>query len=548
MKKSYLLFIIILLMISIITINMEISCAQTRIQDEIKKQLTILQEHQLRNVKIKPPHFIEGLIDIYDRQGYSPFWFEDDQFNTSAYELIEVIDKIKYEGLNPKQYRYNLLLKYFNRVNLSYQDIAIADIYLTNSYILIASHFTNGLIDQESFQKNWQSIQNDIDVVNLLDVAIHENRLIESLYSFLPQSENYVMLRNKLKMYMDIKDQGGLLKFNSNRMIDMGMKGKDVLNLKERLRQTGDFLGAMDEDFGQNLKSAVINFQKRHGLKPDGVVGSNTKNALNIDVEKKIKTITVNMERLRWLPQSLGDTYILVNIADYKLKVIDNKQEILNMKVIVGQEQRSTPVFSDKISYIVLNPYWNVPRSIAVKDKLPLIKEDINYLVENNYIVRKIVNGEFVEVQPEEIEWESLSEENFNYYLRQEPGPNNALGRIKFMFPNKYSVYLHDTPSQYLFLETDRSFSSGCIRLQKPFKLADFILAKDNKLDKININKILETNKEETIYLNNHIPIHILYMTAWADEFYQIHFRPDIYNRDQKLIEAYYKQKEVEND
>lgn len=535
-------------MISIITINMEISCAQTRIQDEIKKQLTILQEHQLRNVKIKPPHFIEGLIDIYDRQGYSPFWFEDDQFNTSAYELIEVIDKIKYEGLNPKQYRYNLLLKYFNRVNLSYQDIAIADIYLTNSYILIASHFTNGLIDQESFQKNWQSIQNDIDVVNLLDVAIHENRLIESLYSFLPQSENYVMLRNKLKMYMDIKDQGGLLKFNSNRMIDMGMKGKDVLNLKERLRQTGDFLGAMDEDFGQNLKSAVINFQKRHGLKPDGVVGSNTKNALNIDVEKKIKTITVNMERLRWLPQSLGDTYILVNIADYKLKVIDNKQEILNMKVIVGQEQRSTPVFSDKISYIVLNPYWNVPRSIAVKDKLPLIKEDINYLVENNYIVRKIVNGEFVEVQPEEIEWESLSEENFNYYLRQEPGPNNALGRIKFMFPNKYSVYLHDTPSQYLFLETDRSFSSGCIRLQKPFKLADFILAKDNKLDKININKILETNKEETIYLNNHIPIHILYMTAWADEFYQIHFRPDIYNRDQKLIEAYYKQKEVEND
>ena len=548
MKKSYLLFIIILLMISIITINIGISCAQTRIQDEIKKQLTILQEHQLRNVKIKPPHFIEGLIDIYDRQGYSPFWFEDDQFNTSAYELIEVIDKIKYEGLNPKQYRYNLLLKYFNRVNLSYQDIAIADIYLTNSYILIASHFTNGLIDQESFQKNWQSIQNDIDVVNLLDVAIHENRLIESLYSFLPQSENYVMLRNKLKMYMDIKDQGGLLKFNSNRMIDMGMKGKDVLNLKERLRQTGDFLGAMDEDFGQNLKSAVINFQKRHGLKPDGVVGSNTKNALNIDVEKKIKTITVNMERLRWLPQSLGDTYILVNIADYKLKVIDNKQEILNMKVIVGQEQRSTPVFSDKISYIVLNPYWNVPRSIAVKDKLPLIKEDINYLVENNYIVRKIVNGEFVEVQPEEIEWESLSEENFNYYLRQEPGPNNALGRIKFMFPNKYSVYLHDTPSQYLFLETDRSFSSGCIRLQKPFKLADFILAKDNKLDKININKILETNKEETIYLNNHIPIHILYMTAWADEFYQIHFRPDIYNRDQKLIEAYYKQKEVEND
>ncbi|MFW5736548.1 MAG: L,D-transpeptidase family protein [Halanaerobium sp.] len=249
----------------------------------------------------------------------------------------------------------------------------------------------------------------------------------------------------------------------------------------------------------------------------------------------------INMERWRWLPEDLGSSYIYVNIADYNLKLYEEKKVIMEMKTIVGQEQRSTPVFSDSIKYIVLNPYWYVPESIAVKDKLPEIKKDNNYLKENNYTLFEYSgNNKLEKVEPEDIEWSEINEDNFNYLLRQNPGDQNALGRIKFMFPNKYSIYLHDTPGRNLFSETERSFSSGCIRIENPIDLAEYLLSDQEKWDRESIESEMEKDKEKTVYLKNPIKIYLQYNTAWVDSLGNLNFREDIYNRDQKIIEEYF--------
>ncbi|HMA60862.1 MAG TPA: L,D-transpeptidase family protein [Halanaerobiales bacterium] len=540
MKKVYLYLTILIMCFSFLTLSTVAISAQTNLNYEIEEQLSLFKEYELSNLKIRPPYFLNELVNLYEKNNFNPFWFDETWFKDSAYQLIEVIESIEYEGLNPRDYRYDYLSKYFHKTTLNRQERAIVDILMTNSFLLLTSHFSQGVLDSETLKRNWLDIKNKIDLYNFLNSSIHNNNIIESLYSLLPRTENYIQLRNKLKEYKKIKENGGFIQFTSTRLIDKGMSGEDILNLKRRLKQSKDFQGAMDEDFSQLLEEAVKNFQMRHGLKADGIVGPETKESLNVSIDEKIKKITINMERLRWLPQTLGNPYIFVNIADYKLKVVENNEELFNIKVIVGKRQRSTPVFSDEISYIVLNPYWTVPKKIAVEDKLQLIKKDINYLAENNYKVLKVSNGNLVEVDYSKIDWQKLNRDNFNYFLRQDPGPNNALGQIKFMFPNKYSVYLHDTPSKELFLEEQRNFSSGCIRLQEPFKLAEYILKKNNKWDNVKINEILATDKEEVIYLAKRIPIHIVYMTAWVNDNYQIQFRNDIYQRDQKLIEAYY--------
>lgn len=548
MKKIYLYLTILIMCFSFLVISTVSSSAQINLNNEIEEQLSIFKEYELSKLKIKPPYFLNEVVDLYEKNNHDPFWIGEFWFKDSAYQLIEVIRSIEKEGLNPKEYRYDFLSEYFHKTTLNGRERALVDILMTNSFLLLNAHFKEGLLNPETLKRDWKITQNNQDLYNFLNNTIQNDNVIDSLYSLLPRSENYIQLRNKLKEYKKIKDNGGFIKFTGNRKIEKGMIGEDIINLKQRLKQTKDFRGALDEKFGPLLEEAVRSFQKRHGLKADGIVGSKTKEALNISIEEKIKKITINMERLRWLPQTLGDPYIFVNIADYELKVVENNKELFDIKVIVGKRQRSTPVFSEMIGYIVLNPYWTVPKKIAAEDKLPLIKKDINYLPENNYKVLKVSNGKLAEVDYKEIDWQSLEQENFDYFLRQAPGPNNALGRIKFMFPNKYSVYLHDTPSKELFLEEQRNFSSGCIRLQEPFKLAEYILKKNNKWDQEKFKEMLADENEEIIYLSEKMPIHIVYMTAWVNDNYQMQFRNDIYKRDQKLIEAYYNKKEVNND
>jgi murein L,D-transpeptidase YcbB/YkuD len=518
--------------------------AQNNLQGSINYQLLLFEDYRNNSLKIKRPYFSNELVYFYKSNDFYPIWYNKGNFNEAAYELLEIIKNIEQEGLNPNLYRYNYLKKNLSNDELNIEDKALTEIVLSNSYLLLASHFTNGLLSPETYERNWDSIKYIIDLDNFLKNASKENEIRDSLYSLLPQTENYLKLRKKLNSYKNIAENGGFQDVDLGRVVEKGMRGYDIKQIKLRLKQTDDFNGDINIQFDEQLHRAVTSFQKREGLIPDGIVGKDTEIALNKDIDKKLKQITINMERMRWLPQKLGDIYIFVNIADYKLNVVEEQKNVMDMKVIVGKEQRSTPVFSDEINHLVINPAWNLPRSIAVEDKLPIIKENIDYLTNYNYKVLKISEGKFEEVDPKEIDWEVINKDNFNYYLKQEPGPNNALGRIKFMFPNKYSVYLHDTPQKELFNKTERSFSSGCIRLEDPFKLAEYILKKNELWESDKIKNILTSQEETKIDLTREIPIHIIYMTSWVNDKNQLQFRDDIYNRDKKLMEAYYTQKE----
>jgi murein L,D-transpeptidase YcbB/YkuD len=290
--------------------------------------------------------------------------------------------------------------------------------------------------------------------------------------------------------------------------------------------------------FDERMEAEVKAFQATRGLEPDGVVGPATLEALNTTAEQRIRRIGVNLERWRWLPENLGDRYVLVNVADFKLEVIEQDRKVLEMKIIVGKSYRRSPVFSDRISYLVLNPRWHVPRNIAVKDKLPLIKKDPTYLAENRMKVFAGWGAETRELNPAQIDWSSVSAKNFPYRFRQEPGPRNALGQIKFMFPNRFNVYLHDTPSRELFDKNVRNFSSGCIRIQKPLDLAEYLLRGDPSWSRDKIQEELAKKRERTIKLPTPVPVHLLYWTAFVDDNKVLQFRNDIYGRDERLAKA----------
>jgi murein L,D-transpeptidase YcbB/YkuD len=287
--------------------------------------------------------------------------------------------------------------------------------------------------------------------------------------------------------------------------------------------------------FDENVEEALINFQQRHGLEADGILGEKTLMELNIPAAKRADQIALNLERWRWLPQEMGKEFVLINLPDLKLFVYEEEKILLEMRAIIGRSYRRTPVFSDKITYLVLNPFWFVPNSIAVKDILPEIKKDVNYL---KRLKIKVLSGENTVVDIRSIDWSKVTEKNFKYRLRQDPGLNNALGRIKFMFPNKFNVYIHDTPSKELFKKPEREFSSGCIRIEGPIELAVSLLDNDPDWDRERLLKEINKNVQKTVTLKKPIPVHLLYWTAWADEGNKILFRRDIYQRDQALLSA----------
>jgi murein L,D-transpeptidase YcbB/YkuD len=290
--------------------------------------------------------------------------------------------------------------------------------------------------------------------------------------------------------------------------------------------------------FDEDLDTGVRHFQRRHGLDVDGVVGPATLSALNASADERVRRIEVNMERWRWLPQDLGRRYVIVNIANFELDVVEAEQEVMTMRVIVGRDYRRTPVFSGKMTYIVLSPYWHVPPSLAVKDILPQVRSDPGYLSRKGFKVFQGWGADTKEIDPGSVDWSKVTGTNFNYRFRQDPGPVNALGRVKFMLPNKFDVYLHDTPSPDLFEKSARAFSSGCIRIEKPIELVEYVLRGDPKWNRDAVLAAIDRRVEQTVQLREPIPVHLLYWTAWVDAAGTVHFRDDIYSRDKLLAEA----------
>lgn len=544
-KKRLLLFLIIFFIILVFNLT---AAAQSELAMSIRNHLIVIEEYEGFFPKDENVNFYQELIEFYDQRHHRSIWFENEKFKKDPASLITEIKNSYAEGLNPQDYHLELIEECIQDNNLFSEDCldkrALLDILLTNAYLKLASDYLNGKIDAEIIIDDHNYRADSLEAQKLLKLLLKEDKINQIIKNQLPKTDNYNELKRKLAYYRDSGQIKTWPQIKAGELLAEEASGQRVIQLIENLTARG-YLNKTQlkttNYFSQRVKRAVLKFQIDHGLKADGVVGKKTLAALNIPLEQRIKQLIINMERWRWLPEDLGSRYIYVNIADYNLKLYEENQVIMQMKTIVGKQQRSTPVFSDSIKYLVINPYWYVPESIAVKDKLPLIKKDYNYLKENNYSLFKYTgNNKLEEVDPAEIKWEEINKDNFNYLLRQNPGDNNALGRIKFMFPNKFSIYLHDTPGRYLFSENDRSFSSGCIRIEQPIDLAEYLLDDQEKWSREKIKEEMTKDKEKIVYLKQPIKIYLQYNTAWVDSFGNLNFREDIYNRDQKIIEEYF--------
>lgn len=314
-----------------------------------------------------------------------------------------------------------------------------------------------------------------------------------------------------------------------------GKKDIAVLSLRDRLRATDDLLPENDiglSIFDPHLVEAVKHFQYTHGLNPDGIVGPATLYELNIPPEQRLMQIRVNMDRWAKLTHELGNRYILVNIPAYRLELVDNGQRIMTMRAVVGKPERPTPEIISTVTRLVLNPYWNVPKKIAQRDIIPKVIDDPNYLSEMGIRIfdRQDINA--TEIYPDEVNWNAAEYNGFQYHLRQDPGEQNALGLVKFEFQNSNDIYMHDTPAKNLFDKDKRAFSSGCIRLERPFDLADFLMENDPKWNDDMVVDILNEGKTKYMKVSKPTKVIITYLTTWVDDEGNLQFRDDLYGLD----------------
>ncbi len=522
-----------------------------KVGDLLRSRVEVAVDHRVLFVAENKIHSVESLVRFYELRDFEPAWTIQEEPRDYVKAFLTVLGAADQHGLRPEIYHIRTIDKILGNLEAIAQIKSDTDIYLladldmllTDAFLTYGSHLLAGQVNPETFDPEWIANRRGADMAAILQYALDSGAIYESLRSLWPKHEGYIRLYETFNQYRLLLENG--VKWPlvaAGFKMQLGDRHERVAMLRARLADDPElqagFLAGETDLFDKNLKMAVIDFQSRHGLDMDGIVGPATLAALNTSLEEKVERIRLNLERWRWLPEDLGIRSVQVNIADFKLKVIEQQQNVLEMKIIVGKDYRQTPVFSDKISYMVLNPSWHVPQSIAVNDKLPLIKKNPGYLAQQKMRLFSSWRSDAKELNPYHIDWRKVTESNFSYRLRQEPGPNNALGRIKFMFPNRFNVYLHDTPSRELFNKTNRTFSSGCIRVQNPEELALYLLNDDPRWDREKLRKALNTMKEQFIRLPAPVPVHLLYWTVFIDEDGVVQFRNDIYGRDAQLAKA----------
>jgi murein L,D-transpeptidase YcbB/YkuD len=518
---------------------------------ELIGQLRERLEYQLAGVPLtvngRPLQAVLALQDFYARRIYEPLWFHDGKLLGPARAIPALLASAEQDGLRPEDYAYATLKYAIAAYDNGRFPLAPAELelLLTDSVLSYASDMLRGRVWPATSYLGWESSARELDLTKYVQEALDAGSLVSSLQNLAPRHPHYLRLRELLARYRQIERDGGLKPVLPGETLKPGMRADRVSALRQRLAQSGDWTGPTPspdpELFDAQLEAAVTHYQMRHGLEPDGIVGAATIESLGITAAQRIRTIELNMERWRWLPQDLGDHYITVNIAAFQMQLVEQGETRLAMPVVVGKRYHATPVFTGLLTYLVFSPYWNVPQSIAVNEILPALKRDPGYLARESMKVFRGWDQPEVPLDPWSIDWSGVATSRFPYRFRQEPGPQNALGEVKFMFPNKYNVYMHDTPAKTLFSRASRGFSHGCIRLKEPMQLAQYLLRDQSGWDERSIVEAARQRTEKTVRLQRSWPVHVLYWTAWVGPDGSINFRDDVYGRDKELAQVLYR-------
>ena len=481
---------------------------------------------------------------FYQERALEPLWVQESGAAPRARELTELLAAADLDALDPRDYGAGPIAALLGAAAPA--DLAELEVRLTLGLIRFVADLGQGrttphVADPELFVFREEVRKETV----LAQVALAQD-LTLFVDSYRPQTPRYDRQKVALAEYRALATQGGWQPLPEGPTLKPGMTDPRIGLLRDRLRLWGDLKAADDaavaggdpDFYDDALVDAVKWMQYRHGLTQDGAVGKKTLAALNVSIETRLEQMVLNLERRRWMPDDLGRRHIFVNLADQLLKLVDGEKTLLDMPVVVGKPYHSTPVFSHEMTYLVMNPYWNVPPSIARKELLPKIKDDVSYLASNNFTLFSDWSSGASVVDPHTVDWAGVNRNNFPYKLRQGSGDGNALGRVKFMFPNRFNIYLHDTPAKTLFGKDQRTFSHGCIRVSDPPGLAEAVLASTGGWSLDRINSTIDSGERRIVTLKDPLPVHIGYLTSWVNKDGSVHFRTDVYGRDAKLAEA----------
>lgn len=509
-----------------------VEAVSANISQNIVKNLTQQSKVALRANKGDVDRFYTGFYAANPTQSFA--WLDDGKMTSRSKEILSLLEKSHYKGLFPKNYHVGKINELVASDLANVEDQQLLDLLMTDaalSYLRDLSVGQPELIVVE--QKNWLLPRDKFDSVAQLNGLLSASDLAAQVAAVEPKHEQYHLLLDSLAKVLDSEASDEVeTTMTVGGKMSLSDQNDKVLLLNNRLIELG-YLDSAKKDqklFDSETKKAVQAFQNEHLLEPDGVVGARTQKELNKTKQDRATQLITNIERWRWMPKDLGQHYLVVDIPSFEYYVVKDGVETVRAKTIVGMAQRSTPVFMAPMNHIVFAPYWNVPRSMAVKDKLPQLKKDPERLARSKI---RILDKNGNEIDPSMVDWSQYNANNFPYRLRQDPGAYNALGKVKFMFPNEHAIYLHDTPQKSLFGKTERTFSSGCIRIENPVQLAEYFLKdQDWKVDRI--QKAYDGSKEQTVRLKEDMrfPVYTIYMTTAVDANGKTVYRSDIYDRD----------------